>query len=179
MMSPKLLNVLLIISSVVLYYYVVDPLYSGADMGLISPDKSIQKLVEERETYNKTIKAVPEVIKKANDTRKQYEDLSEEDKKKILVMVPVAVNDIKLMSEITNIGSKSGVMLENMGIKDKGGEYSISFSVMTTYTNFKNIMKYWENSMRLFTLQSVTFSPGKTPEDIIKFNVDLSTYYMK
>lgn len=178
-MSPKLLNILLLISSLVMYYYVVNPLYSGADMGLISPDKSIQKLVEERNTYKKTIEVVPDIIKKAKDTKKQYDELLEEDRKKILVMVPVAVNDIKLMSEVTNIGAKSGVVLDSMGIKDKGGEYSVSFSVTTTYTNFKNIMKYWEKSMRLFNLQSVSFSPGKTPEDIVKFNIELSTYYMK
>ncbi len=95
-------------------------------------------------------------------------------------MVPISVNEIKLMSELTNIGLKSGVPIENMGIKDKGsGVYSVSFSVVTTYTNFKRVIAIWEKNMRLFTLESVSFIPGKTEEEPIKFSVELSTYYMK
>lgn len=178
-MSPKLLNILLIISSWALYNYIVSPLYFGEDSFIFAAGQDINSLVEKRNTYDKTIAAVPEIINQAKAVKGNYDNLSEEDKKKILVMVPVSVNDIKLMSELTNIGVESGIPLEGMGIKDKGGTYSVSFSVMTTYANFKKIITYWENSMRLFTLQSVSFNPGKTEDEIIKFNIELYTYYMK
>lgn len=178
-MSPKTLNIFLMISSVMLYNYVINPLYSGATSPLFEPDQDIKKLVEKRDTYSKTIEAFPGIVDEATTMQAQYDSIQEVDRKKILTMVPVSVNDVKLMSELTNIGVDSGVPIDGMGIKDKGGYYSVSFSVMTTYTNFKKIMTYWENSMRLFTLQSVSFSPGKTEEEEIKFTVELSTYYMK
>lgn len=179
-MTPKLLNILLIVLSWLLYSYVVDPLYSGTSSFLFDDGQGFKSLIEKRNAYDKTIEEVPKIIKQANDAKKVFDTLPEEDKKKILTMVPVSVNDIKLMSEVTNIGNESGVPLDGMDIKDKGnGLYIVSFTVTTTYTNFKNIIKVWENSMRLFTLESVTFSPGKTEEDPIKFNVELSTYYMK
>lgn len=179
-MTPKLFNILLIILSWLLYSYVVDPLYSGTTSFLFDDGQSFKSLTEKRNAYDKTIEEVPKMIKQAETARKTFDAIADDDKKKILTMVPTGINEIKLMSEVTNIGNESGVPLDNMGIRDKGnGEYSVAFSVSTTYTNFKNVIKVWENSMRLFTLQSVTFSPGKTEEEPIKFNVELSTYYMK
>lgn len=178
-MSPKLLNSLLIVASFVIYYYIVNPLYFGSPSVYFDNEKSIPKLTEKIRTYDKTIEAVSLLKNHAKVSSAQFEALTEEDKKKILTMVPVEINDIKLMSELTKIGIDSGVMIEGMGVKDKGGYYSVSFNITTTYTNFKEVMKFWESSMRLFSLQSVSFSPGKTEEDMIKFNIELYTYYMK
>ncbi len=179
-MSPKLLNILLIISSWVLYNYVIDPLYFGTDSFFIESGQDIKGLVQKSKTYDKTIEIVPGLIKQAKLDQENFENILEKDKKNILVMVPVSVNEIKLMNEIANIGTDSGLVLDGMGVKDKGGGfYSISFSVITTYTKFKKFITYWENSMRLLTLQSVSFSPGKTEEDEVKFSVELTAYYMK
>lgn len=179
-MSPKYLNILLIIASGVIYYTVVSPLYFGGTSPFFSQDQNIQSLTDKRNTYDKTIAAFAAVDVQAKLNTDQFKSISEEDRKKIFIMVPTSVDNIKLMSELTNIGVISGVAIDGMGIKDKGdGTYSISFSISTTYTNFKKIMSVWENSMRLFALQSVSFNPGKSDEEILKFNVELSAYYMK
>lgn len=179
-MTPKLLNTLLLGISFFLYTYVASPLYYGKTSMLFPEGESIKMLTEKNSTYTKTIEALPALTAKAIAAEAAYKSIGEKDKNTILVMVPTEINEIKLMSEITDIGAATGLPLDSMGIKDKGnGEYSVSFSVVTTYTNFKTIMKFWENSMRLFRLQSVTFSPGKKEDDPIKFSVELSTYYMK
>lgn len=178
-MKPRDLNILLIVASVALYYLIISPLYSGGSSLLFESGQDITTLTKTRDTYDKTIEEVPRLIALGQNLKKEYDSIQEEDRKKILTMVPVSVDEIKLLSEITNIGAESGVILDGMGIKDMGGEYSVSFNVSTTYTNFKNIITFWEKSMRLFTLQSVTFTPGKTDMDPIKFSVALSTYYMK
>jgi hypothetical protein len=179
-MTPKLLNILLLALSWFLYSYVVNPLYSGTPSFLFEQGQSFKNLVQKRNAYDKTTEEVKKLILQSSAAKNFYENISETDRKNILVMVPISVNDIKLMSELTDIGLRSGVPIENMGIKDKGaGVYSVSFSVVTTYTNFKRVIAIWEKNMRLFTLESVTFTPGKTEEEPIKFNVDLSTYYMK
>ncbi len=184
-MSPKLLNILLLVASFVLYYYVINPLYFGAASNFFDVEKSIPRLTERVNTFDKTIAAVKTVKAHSEESFAKYSTLTEEDKKKILTMVPVEVNDIKLMSELVKISelTKSegdqGVAMDGMGIKDKGGLYSVSFNINTTYANFKKMMKIWESSGRLFSMQSVTFNPGKTEEDLIKFNIELYTYYMK
>ena len=167
--------------------YVVNPLYTGSSSFLFKEGSGLKDLIKKRNAYDKTIAELPKVIEQAEVAKKSYDNISEIDRKNILTMVPVSVNEIKLMSELTNIGVESGLPIDNMGIKDKGadiknknnGVYTVSFSLMTTYTNFKKIIPVWEKSMRLFTLESVSFSPGKTEEEEVKFNVGLSTYYMK
>ncbi|MBP6948608.1 MAG: type 4a pilus biogenesis protein PilO [Candidatus Pacebacteria bacterium] len=179
-MTPKNLNILLIALSVFLYMYVVDPLYSGKSSFIFKEGQGFKELIKKRNDYDKILQEIPKVIKQAEVAEKQYGDISENDRKNILVMVPTSVDNIKLMSELTNIGVESGVPIDNMGIKDKEkGVYIVSFSVNTTYTNFKKIMNVWEKSMRLFTIDSVSFSPGKTEEEEVKFNVSLNTYSMK
>jgi hypothetical protein len=179
-MSPKLLNILLLLISGVLYGYVITPLYYGDESLFFDSGNGITILKQKLAVYDKTIAEVPNIFKKAQEAQQQYDAISPEDRKKILTMVPVEVNDIKLYSELTNIGIDSGVPLDDMGIKDKGnGEYTVSFSVTTNYNTFKKVMKTWENSMRLFRLNTITFNPGKTEEDPVKFSIELSTYYMK
>lgn len=179
-MTPKLLNILLLASSVVMYYMIINPLYFGTDSIFFTQADSIEKLTERVNTYNKTIETIPTLISQAKLNVSQFETISEDDRKKILTMVPVSIDELKLMSELTNIGIDSGTPIDSMGIKDKGnGIYSVTFSVNTTYANFKKIITVWENSMRLFTLQSISFNPGMTENEPVKFNVELWTYYMK
>lgn len=180
-MTPKILNILLLTISAFLYFAVIDPLYSGTTSFLFSDGQSFKSLIAKRDAYDKTIAAVDGLIKQANDAEITYQSVSPEDKKKILTMVPISINDIKLMNELTNIGNLPGnVPIEGMGIKDRGnGEYTVDFNVTTTYSNFDKIIRIWENSMRLFTLQSVSFGPGKTEDEPTKFNIEFYTYYMK
>ena len=179
-MTPKLLNIILIVSSVLLYNFIVSPLYTGGDSSLFDASQGIDKLIVQRNTYDKTIAALPGIFAEAEKDTKEYQAISQEDRQKILVMVPTEINDIKLMSELTNMGIDSGIPIDSMGVKDKGnGEYTVGFNIFTTYSKFKKVMAYWEKSMRLFRLNSVTFSPGKTEEENTKFTVDLTAFYMK
>lgn len=178
-MSPKILNILLIISSLALYYLVVTPMYSGVDSGVWLPENNIQSLLVYNKNYDQTLNEVDALIVKAKNIQTAYENVyTPEIQHKLSIMVPDTINETKLYNEIDKFQSKTG-QIDNIGVKDKGlGEYSVSFSVTTTYTKFKEIMTEWEKSMRLFSLKGVSFSPGKTEEDPIKFTVDMSTYYL-
>ena len=177
-MTPKLLNILLLICSAVLYYLFITPLYSGVSSGVWSPgEKSVKALIKQKSGYETTLLEADKVVSQAKILQKKYENYDEETKRKIMLMVPESVDSI-LLDELTRIVSDSGPV-EGITIRNKGeGEYIVSFSVITTYTQFKTFITYWEKSMRLFSLQSVTFSPGKNDEALIKFNVEFSTYYM-
>lgn len=182
-MSPKILNTLLLLISFIMYNYVIDPLYYGSDSPFFDPEENVPSLVKKIDTYDATIKEVSSLIKKALEAKKQYEAISPDDKKNMLLMVPISIDEIKLLKELTLSSSNekgTGVPLESVGVKDKGnGEYNVSFTLYVTYDNFKKYMEYWENSLRLYSLNSISFGLGKTEDDLLKFNVDMSTYYMK
>jgi len=179
-MTPKLLNILLLIVSFVLYYSVINPLYYGTPSPIFSTDNNIQGLLETRAKYDAALQAVPRLLVQATQASKQYAAIEDKDKNNMYIMVPVSIDDVKLMREVTSIASDAGIPLDGLGVKDRyDGTYSVSFSVLATYHDFKKFMSYWDNSMRLFSVKSVTFSGGKTDSDLIKFNVDLATYYLK
>ncbi len=179
-MSPRLFNTLLIISSIVLYAYVIKPLYYTGVEGIFwTPESSIQALRESNDKYQKTIDGVDVIIGQANKLKSQYETFDEESKNKMMIMVPSSVNEIKLLSELTNMASLAGFAIEDLSVKNRSGEYTINFSFRATYLQFKQFMDLYEKNMRLLTMKSVSFNPSKDEEELIKFDIEFSTYYLK
>ncbi|MCF7898883.1 MAG: hypothetical protein K9L31_02960, partial [Candidatus Pacebacteria bacterium] len=62
-MSPKLLNILLIVTSVVLYIYVISPIYSGGDSIFFEQGQDIKGLIDTRNSHDKVIEIIPSIIK--------------------------------------------------------------------------------------------------------------------
>ncbi len=178
-MSPKLFNTLLIISSIVLYFYVVKPLYTGVASGLWVPEQSVQSLLDSKKQYDATIVGVDAIIRQGKTTLTQYNTFDDATKNTMMIMVPTSIDEVKLLSELTKIANDSGFAIEDLSVKDKTGEYTVTFVIKTTYPNFKRFIANYEKSMRLLTLKSASFIPSKDERDIIKFNVELTTYYMK
>jgi hypothetical protein len=178
-MSPKLLNSLLIVSSLVMYFYVIDPLYTGADGVFWTPGANVKSLLAEESRYDATSNGVQKIVNDANTLNKQYKVFDDKAKNTMMIMVPSSVNEIKLLSELTEIANTAGFALEDVSVKDKTNQYDINFSVKTTYARFKTFITLYEKSMRLLTLNSVSFIPTKDDLEPVKFSVQLTTYYMK
>lgn len=178
-MTPKLLNILLLTLSYVLYHYFVGPLYTGDGTGLWSPgENNIKSLRALNSSYTATIDEANKLVSQAKILQKQYDSYDEATLHKLEIMVPDKVDTLVLLDELNRLMSDSGPV-DTLGVKDKGnGEYQVSFTVYTTYTKFKQFITYWEKSMRLFSLQTVNFSPGKKEEEVVKFTVEFTTYYM-
>jgi Tfp pilus assembly protein PilO len=154
------------------------PLYSGADAVFWTPPASVTSLLSIRNNYTQTLNGIKAVISEANKMNKDYGVFNEAIKNQIEIMVPKSVEEVLLLSELREISDKSGVAMEDLGVKDKGmGEYSVNFTIKSTYANFKKFMMVYEKSMRLLTLKGVSFDPSKDESAIVKFNVSLSTYY--
>lgn len=177
-MSPRLFNTLLLIASGAMYYLLIGPLYSGQDTGIWAPSNSIKTLIADKARYTQTLDGVDKIIKKAKDMEKDYQAIDDETKRKLAVMVPQKVEDLQFYAELERIASAAGTPLLNVSVKDKGGSYTVTFAVDTTYSKFKQFITYYEKSMRLFSLDSVAFSPTPEENTETKFNVVLTTYYV-
>ena len=139
-MSPKLLNILLILISGVLYFFVTKPLYTGADSGVWLPENNIQALRTSTLNYEETLKGADALLSKAKIIQKQYDSYDAATKNKMMVMIPDSINDIKMLNELTKL-QENTLPLENLSVRDKGsGEYEVSFSVLATYTKFKEFI---------------------------------------
>lgn len=183
-MSPKLLNSLLAIASFALYYLFINPLYTGVG-SVWQPEQGVGALRTKSAQYDTTIAQVQSLSVQARALQKQYSNISPETIQKMDVMVPDQVDPVRLMSEINTIANEAGFVLgdltvsENQVTKDGRGSYLISFSVTTSYTRFKELMRNYETSMRLFTIKSINFSAPAKPGETVAFQVKLETFYMK
>ncbi len=180
-MSPKLLNILLIVSSYVLYFYIAVPIYTGAVSILLTPgENNIKSLIEKKEKYVLANESIETLITEAKSIQGKYDAFDQATKDKIMIMIPESIDNIKLLSELTRIANENGITLDSLSVKEKGGgEYAVNLTMMATYSQFKEFITYYENSMRLLALQSVNFSPSKNETDEYKFSVEFLTYYLK
>ncbi|MDB5260619.1 MAG: hypothetical protein JWN37_850 [Candidatus Nomurabacteria bacterium] len=182
-MSPRLLNTLLIVGSFALYYVVISPLYSGGGT-VWQPEQSITALKTSNEEYTKTVAQVNELYNEAETLKKQYNNIDADTKKKIETMVPAKIDPVRLLSEVDNIANTTGVPISDLSYSENPavggrGSYTVSFSTKTTYTKFKQLLDSYEKSMRLYNIESTSFSVSTEPGTSTNYQVKLSTYYLK
>lgn len=184
-MSKNLLNLLLIIASFALYYVAIKPLYTGVG-GVMQPEYGIKTLSALNSQYDDTLSKADDIMKQADTLRAQYARVTPEYKAKMAIMVPDSVDQVHLLSEVRGIGEDAGFALTDIlftegsgGGTSPKGTVSISFSVKTTYPRFKVLMNNFEKSLRLFSVDSVTFAVPTKEGELTTYQVKLQTYYLK
>lgn len=183
-MSKNLLNLLLFILSFALYFLAIKPLYTGVG-GVIQPEQSVQKLRMLNAQYDDTLRKAEDLINQADGLKKQYESVTPKDKAEMAVMVPDGIDKVRLLSEAHKIGEEAGFALNDLSYSEGGnpstgkGYASIAFTVKTTYPRFKALMDNFEKSMRLYSIESVSFNPNGKEDELTSFQVKLQTYYLK
>jgi len=183
-MSSKLLNLLLLVASFAVYYVVISPLYSG-DGQVWKPEQGVASLMASNKQYEKTVAQADTLYLQANELRTQYSAIDDDAKQKINVMVPKNIDAIRLLSEFNIIASGTGISpsavtyTDTPQTKTSPGAYKIAFTVTTTYEKFKEFMRAYEKSLRLYSLQSVTFSSPDEKTGLITFQVELNTFYLQ
>lgn len=184
-MSPKLINILLLVSTFAVYYLLMVPIWSGNGSLWTPTGGGINTLRSTESQYIDASLKATDLFDQGNELKSQYKDVSDEIKQKMILMVPLKIDKIRLLSEIDNIASQSDIALSNVSVNEVSssdklkGSYDVSFSVKTTYPEFKKFMRNYENSLRLFTLESVNFSAPEKVDGPIDFKVLLKTYYLK
>lgn len=183
-MSTKLLNLLLLVGSFALYYVVLNPLYTG-EGSVWQPEQSISSLRNSNSQYDQTLSQVESLFKEAETLKKQYNNIADDVKRKMSIMVPSGIDPVRLVSEVSNVANETGLSLndvsysENTNTAGGRGAYTVSFSVKTTYTKFKELMRNYETSMRLYNVLTTSFNVSETDSTLINYQVKLETYYMK
>lgn len=183
-MSKNLLNLLLIVTVFAMYYLVISPIYNGIG-GVWQPALSIPQLRNMNAQYDTTLAQADTLYNQAQTLRAQYANVSPEEKQKMEMMVPNSVDKIRLLDEVDAIGKKTGLALDSLSYSEGTsainglGAAGISFIVKTNYPKFKELMDNFEKSLRLYSVQTVTFSSPAKDGDLTSYQVKLNTYYLK
>ncbi len=184
-MSPKLLNVLLVLAPVMLYNFVYLPLTTGEPSVLVSPEASISSLQSTRVQYINNLNLISEIqtsLKRINDDYKSVDPASST---KAELMLPDKIDQLKLRREVINIADAAGVALKDVSVKeDKGsnaavGSYLVDFSFVSRYKEAKLLLGEYEKNKRFYTIESLTIKRMDTKslksDDIIKIDKDSLT----
>jgi hypothetical protein len=183
-MSPKLLNILLVIVPIVLYIGYIDPVYTGASGLIWTPEKSIFALKSENVQYANTLKQVSLVEDEMNKIYKDYQSVGQATTTKALMLLPDRIDAIKLRSEVLAIANKTGVAIDGLNITEGGsksvtdkdlGYYTVTFSTKARYPVFKVLMSNYEKNLRFFYLESASLirpDKDKTQQDVKNVTLD-------
>lgn len=193
-MSPLLTKALLVIIPIGLYFQVMKPLYQGGG-SLFSPEKPIVMLRQLSSEYDMAVVQAKDLSSQAAELKTQYKNLPEETKDRLNIMVPqassTAADPVRLLDEVSAIIEQAGFSAgaisyreDDDPAKSKRG-YILSFEVKGTYPKFKELLNLFESSIRVYTIESISFN---APQDataesasagLMSFHVVLYTYYIK
>ncbi len=169
-MSPKLLNILLVMLPVVIYVTVIDPLNTG--VGTIwSPENSISTLQSLNEQYTVALDNTDMIEKGVEAVYRDYKKIDPDVLIKNDYMLSNSVDVAKIRNEVVDIASKQGIAIDGLEVvKDrKGGKiaefYLVTFSLKSRYLPFKKLLEEFDKNMRFYTIESLSVARQKIDQN--------------
>ncbi len=160
-MSPKLLNLLLVILPFVLYYGYIDPMYNGTPGLAWTFENTIPVLKAKNVQYENSIGQIDLIQRSADNLNKDYKAIDPKVIEKLNTLLPSSVDPIKLRNDVVSIAAKSGVAITNLVVElDPRDQnvYKINFNIKARYSLFKMFMADYEKSTRMFVLTGMRIS---------------------
>ncbi len=179
----------LVAIAIVLFFSYIQPTYHAIG------ELRIKRAAQEEALAN--VRQLDETINQLTTT---YDAISEEDRTRLLKMMPDDVNNIPLILDTQGVAKRFGLVAQDIkfdvpksttkgaqsasaavaGQKDYG-IFDLEFSVASTYGNFTQFLNELEKSLRIIDITSIIFSTDKISSGtgIYKFTVKVRTYWLK
>ncbi len=187
-----ILPIILILSSIGIFFGYVDPNYKGSSNAIDSEYSSygIVPLRDELKTYQDIAKSSNQIVTDRDNLMEKRNKISESDRVRLERFLPSNIDNIRLIIEISDIASRRGLVVKNILVEDTKiksdsigvvdsayGILSLKFSVNATYDEFLPFLKDLESNLRLVNITDISF----VSKDIggYDFSVGLNTYWLK
>lgn len=175
----------LIITSALIGYFNIKPLY-----------EDVRAATLEKENFDEALGKTKEISIVVEKLAKKLDEIPSSDIDKLNVLLPSKADGIRFLNMLSSIASKSSISVSDAKLLDKKSEnfdenikpisgvskISISFSVTTSYSTFKNFLKDIERSLVLIDVDSIKSSKAPAlqgaPSNIYIYEVVLSTYML-
>lgn len=200
-------SILLIIISAILFFWVVNPLYSD-----------VSSLRTEVATYNIALNNSKDLQMTRDKLTETYKNIRAFDKDRLERFLPNTVNNIRFILEIERIANLNSMPIKNVQFKAEKvsennpenknklntpsntivtvndpnsslpyGSFPIEFTTEGDYNTFVLFLKDLEHNLRLIDIKSINFSVPNQPEkgnitinpNIYTYNVKIETYWLK
>jgi len=188
-----ILPIILIVSSIAVFFGYVDPNYKGNSNQNTADytQDGVVFLKNELAKYDDILNSSTKIISQRDALVAKKNTISEADKTKIERLLPNNVDNIRLIIEISKIAQGRGLTLKNVSVGDMinttsdsigqsnslYGTLSLKFAVNASYNNFLNFLQDLENNLRLLDITDISFNA--TDSGFYDFNISLNTYWLK
>ncbi|MCX6755353.1 MAG: hypothetical protein NT068_02325 [Candidatus Nomurabacteria bacterium] len=162
-----LIPIILILISVAGFFMFLNPNYA-----------QIKLLTNKITSYNTALTNSKSLENERDKLATKYNSIDTENLKKLSVMLPDNVDNIRLILEIEKIAAPYGMVLKDVKysavvepvvttkvklaktavVKKDYGDWDLEFSTSGTYTNFIKLLKDLEHNLRIVDIASIDFS---------------------
>ena len=164
-MNPKIITILIVlaVSGVLSVVFIWPKVGVVQDMRVqVGSRQAEARVIEQR--FQATAEAVS-----------QYEKLSAEDIEMVESALPIEADLSNLYILLQSLISSAGLIGEGIQVDERIGSLDISFTLHGTYESFKAFLIEAERSLRIFDVETITFSSERSPGSIT-FGVKMKTY---
>ncbi len=188
-----ILPIILILSSLTIFFGYVNPNYKGSGAPSNVSDYStysVLSLKDELTKFQDIAKGSTSIVSKRNILVAKKDKIPEEDTSRLEKLLPSNIDNIRLIIEIGKIAEGRNLIIRNVSIGEmKKGSDSIGqgaslygvlpmkFSVNASYNNFLSFLGDLENNLRIIDITDISFT--STDSGVYDFNVGLNTYWLK
>ncbi len=188
-----IIPIILIISSIGVFFGYVNPNYKGnpavenpsdySTYGIIDLQSELAKFKDISDSSNKIVAEQKNLVSKKNS-------IPTADQDRLKKLLPNNIDNIRLIVEISDIANRENLNIKNISVGEvsqnpgsigpSGGKYgtlTLKFTVNATYTSFISFLKDLENNLRLIDVTDINFTA--TNSGSYDFNVTLNTYWLK
>ena len=188
-------SIILILSSIGIFFGYVDPHYKGSatqnpsdysTYGTAALHQELAKYQDVAQSSNSIVAERDLLVKKRNT-------ISDTDQARLEKLLPSNIDNIRLIIEISNIAQGRNLVAKNISVGDVNaaatsqnsigqnnqqyGTLSLKFTVNASYPTFLSFLQDLENNLRLVDITNISFS--STDNGFYDFTVTLNTYWLK
>ena len=176
----NLTSIILVIASLGLFFGYIDPTYTD-----------IKKEVrEERGKYTQALENSKDVKKQRERLMNEYKVVKDDDKSKLVKMLPDNIDNVRLLIDIDEIAKGHSMRIRDFrtdtaeksdtigqGVSTYG-TLTLTFSTTATYGTFLAFLRDLEHSLRILDVTSISFASSDT-NDVYDYSITLKTYWLK
>jgi Tfp pilus assembly protein PilO len=181
----SLTPIILILVSIGVFFFFIDP-----------QKKELDQLLKEKNENATMLEKARNLRESRERLQGAYNKISEEDRAKLLKILPDTVDNVRLILDIDELAKKYGVSVKGISVSggplqgDKevnrgaadisSGDYGtiqVSFSFSSSYDVFKIFMKELQDSMRLLDITDFTIT--SSDNGFYNYSITLNTYWLR
>ncbi len=116
----NILPIILLLSSVGLFFGYINPTYTADTLSSVTAEKSIKELKLEKADYEGAILKTREIEVARKGLLAKYNAIDEKSKEKMNKLLPDHIDSVRLIIDINNIAQKYGMSLTNLIVTATG-----------------------------------------------------------